>query len=52
MPSEKAKDSRGFQSPSRYVQGPDEIKKLPKTAKNDGSTALYYRHLLLPALQR
>ncbi|MBR5470564.1 MAG: iron-containing alcohol dehydrogenase [Oscillibacter sp.] len=40
MPSEKAKDARGFQSPSRYVQGPDEIKKLPKIVKNYGGTAL------------
>ena len=40
MPSEKAKDARGFQSPSRYVQGPDESKKLPKIASNYGSTVL------------
>ena len=40
MPSEKAKDSRGFQSPSRYVQGPGEIQKLPKIVTNYGNIAL------------
>ena len=40
MPSEKAKEARGFQSPSRYVQGPGEFKKLPKIVQNYGDTAL------------
>lgn len=40
MPAEKAKDARGFQSPSRYVQGPGEIKKLPKIVSYYGASAL------------
>lgn len=40
MPAEKAKDARGFQSPSRYVQGPGEIKKLPKIVSYYGDSAL------------
>ena len=40
MPSGKAQESRAFQSPSRYIQGPGEIKKLPQFAKNYGNTVL------------
>ena len=40
MPSGKAQEARAFQSPSRYIQGPGEIKKLPQFAKNYGNTAL------------
>lgn len=40
MPSEKAKEARGFQSPSRYVQGPGEIRKLPAIVGNYGNSAL------------
>ena len=29
MPSGKAKESRAFQSPSRYIQGPGELRNLP-----------------------
>ena len=40
MPSGKAKESRAFQSPSRYIQGPGELKNLPLFASNYGKTAL------------
>ena len=40
MPSGKAREARAFGSPSRYVQGPDEINHLPDFAANYGSTAL------------
>ena len=40
MPNEQAKEARGFQSPSRYVQGPGEIRKLPKIVSNYGTSAL------------
>lgn len=40
MPEGKAKEYRCFQSPSRYVQGPGLIKRLPKFAANYGKTAL------------
>ena len=40
MPSGKAQEARAFQSPSRYTQGPGELKKLPQFAKNYGNTAL------------
>ena len=40
MPSGKAKESRAFQAPSRYIQGPGEIKNLPLFAANYGKTAL------------
>lgn len=40
MPGKKAGEARGFQSPSRYVQGPGEIEKLPAIAKNYGDTVL------------
>ena len=40
MPSGKANESRAFQSPSRYIQGPGEIRNLPHFASNYGSTAL------------
>lgn len=40
MPAGKAMEARAFQSPSRYVQGPGQIKKLPLFAKNYGDTAL------------
>ncbi|MDD3347651.1 iron-containing alcohol dehydrogenase [Oscillibacter sp.] len=40
MPSGKAKESRAFQSPSRYIQGPGELKNLPIFAGHYGKTAL------------
>lgn len=40
MPSGKAKESRAFQSPSRYIQGPGELRNLPVFAANYGPTAL------------
>lgn len=40
MPSGKAKEARAFGSPSRYIQGPGEIRNLPKFAANFGQTAL------------
>ena len=40
MPSGKAKESRDFQSPSRYIQGPGELRNLPAFAANYGPTAL------------
>jgi glycerol dehydrogenase len=40
MPAGKAKECRCFQSPSRYVQGPGLIRRLPKFAANFGSAAL------------
>ena len=40
MPAGKANESRAFQSPSRYVQGPGEIKNLPVFAAKYGKTAL------------
>ncbi len=40
MPSGKASESRAFQAPSRYIQGPGEIKNLPVFAANYGKTAL------------
>ena len=40
MPAGKAMEARAFQSPSRYVQGPGQIRKLPRFAKNYGETAL------------
>ena len=40
MPSGKASESRAFQSPSRYIQGPGEIRNLPKFAAQYGKTAL------------
>lgn len=40
MPQKKAQEARGFQAPSRYVQGPNEINNLPRIASNYGNTAL------------
>lgn len=40
MPARKAGESRCFQSPSRYVQGPGLIKRLPKFAAYFGPAAL------------
>lgn len=40
MPSGKAKESRAFGSPSRYIQGPGELNNLPRFAANYGNTAL------------
>ena len=40
MPAGQAKESRALGSPSRYVQGPGEIKNLPTFAANYGNTAL------------
>ncbi len=40
MPAGKAKECRCFQAPSRYIQGPGLIKRLPKFAANFGPTAL------------
>ena len=40
MPAGKAKESRAFGSPSRYVQGPGEIRNLPLFAANYGPSAL------------
>lgn len=40
MPSGKAKEARAFGSPSRYIQGPGELRSLPKFAANYGNTAL------------
>lgn len=40
MPAGKAKESRAFQSPSRYIQGPGEIRRLPAFAANYGPAAL------------
>ena len=40
MPEAKAKECRCFQSPSRYMQGPGLIQRLPKFAANFGKTAL------------
>ncbi len=40
MPAGKAKECRCFQSPSRYMQGPGLIRRLPKFAANFGKTAL------------
>ena len=45
MPSGKAKESRAFQSPSRYIQGPGELRNLPVFAANYGP--LHWR-LLTP----
>lgn len=40
MPAGKAKEARAFGSPSRYIQGPGEIRNLPRFAANYGKTAL------------
>ncbi|HJB16470.1 MAG TPA: iron-containing alcohol dehydrogenase [Candidatus Blautia excrementipullorum] len=40
MPEGKAKEARAFGSPSRYIQGPGEIRNLPVFASNYGKTAL------------
>lgn len=40
MPDAKAMESRAFGSPSRYIQGPDEINNLPVFSANFGKTAL------------
>lgn len=40
MPAGKANESRAFQSPSRYIQGPGEINNLPVFAAKFGNTAL------------
>ena len=40
MPAGQAKECRCFQAPSRYMQGPGLIKRLPKFAANFGPTAL------------
>ncbi len=40
MPSGKAKESRAFGSPSRYIQGPGELNNLPRFAGEYGKTAL------------
>lgn len=40
MPDVQAKESRAFGSPSRYIQGPGEIRNLPTFAANFGDTAL------------
>ena len=40
MPDVQAKESRAFGSPSRYIQGPGEIRNLPAFAANFGDTAL------------
>ncbi len=40
MPAGKASIARAYGSPSRYVQGPGEIKNLPKFAAEYGKTAL------------
>lgn len=40
MPEGKAKESRAFGSPSRYIQGPGEINNLPTFAANYGNTAM------------
>ena len=40
MPAGKANESRAFQGPSRYVQGPGEINNLPTFAAKFGPTAL------------
>ena len=40
MPAGKAKECRCFQSPSRYMQGPGLINRLPKFAATFGNTAL------------
>ena len=40
MPAAKAGESRVFQGPSRYIQGPGEINNLPKFAGSFGDTAL------------
>ena len=58
MPAGKASIARAFGSPSRYVQGPGEIKNLPKFAAEYGNTALaiidtfFYREFseMLPKL--
>ena len=40
MPQGKANESRGYQSPGRYLQGPGESKKLDAIVKVFGKTAL------------
>lgn len=40
MPAGKAKESRAYCGPSRYVQGPGEINNLPTFAANYGNTVL------------
>ena len=40
MPAGKANESRAFQAPSRYIQGPGEINNLPVFAAKYGKTAL------------
>lgn len=40
MPAGKAKESRAFGGPSRYVQGPGELYHLPQFSANYGDTAL------------
>ncbi len=40
MPAGKARECRCFQSPSRYMQGPGLIQRLPKFAANFGPAAL------------
>lgn len=40
MPAGKANESRAFNSPSRYIQGPGEFNNLPVFAANYGKTAL------------
>lgn len=40
MPAGYAKEARAFGSPSRYIQGPGEIRNLPKFAANYGQSAL------------
>ncbi len=40
MPAGKAKEVRCFQSPSRYMQGPGLINRLPRFASNFGPAAL------------
>ena len=40
MPEGKARECRCFQSPSRYMQGPGLVKRLPKFAANFGPAAM------------
>ena len=40
MPAGQAKECRCFQAPSRYMQGPGMIKRLPKFAANFGPAAV------------
>ena len=40
MPAGKGNESRAFQSPSRYIQGPGEINNLPVFAAKFGKTAV------------